>query len=53
MAFTTSTKNLCSNCSKAAGILTCCGCKKDFCYRHVTDHREELNKRMIELNDKS
>jgi len=49
MAFTTQTKNLCSNCGKAADILMCGGCKKDFCSRHETDHREELNKQMIEL----
>jgi hypothetical protein len=39
-------KPLCSTCHKAAGILTCRGCEKDFCYRHVTEHRQELNIQM-------
>ena len=34
---------------KAAGILTCRGCGKDFCYRHVAEHRQELNKQMDEI----
>jgi hypothetical protein len=49
MATTTGQKTLCSTCQKAAGILTCRGCGKDFCYRHVTEHRQELNKQMDEL----
>jgi hypothetical protein len=49
MAFTTRPKTPCSRCSKAAGILTCRGCDKDFCYHHVAEHREELNKQMDEV----
>jgi hypothetical protein len=42
-------KILCSICQKASGILTCRGCGKDFCYRHVAEHRQELNKQMDEI----
>jgi len=49
MAFSSRTKILCSKCSKSAGILTCRGCEKDFCSRHVAEHREELSKQMDEV----
>jgi hypothetical protein len=39
----------CSKCNKAAGILTCRGCQKDFCYPHVAEHRQELNKNMDDV----
>jgi Asp-tRNA(Asn)/Glu-tRNA(Gln) amidotransferase C subunit len=45
MASSLRKKILCSKCDKA-GVLSCHGCKKDFCYVHVTKHREELNKQM-------
>ncbi|CAF2810619.1 unnamed protein product [Rotaria sp. Silwood2] len=49
MASTTCKKRPCSKCDKAADILTCHGCGKDFCYRRVAEHRQELNKQMDEL----
>ena len=49
MATATGTKPLCSTCQKASGILTCRGCGNDFCYRHVKEHRQELNKQMDEV----
>ncbi|CAF3642077.1 unnamed protein product [Rotaria sp. Silwood1] len=49
MASTTRKKRPCSKCDKAAAIFTCRGCQKDFCYRHVAEHRQELNKQMDEL----
>ncbi|CAF5040013.1 unnamed protein product, partial [Rotaria sp. Silwood1] len=49
MANAAERKTLCSICEKAAGIFTCRGCQKDFCYRHVAEHRQELNKQMDEL----
>jgi hypothetical protein len=42
-------KTPCSKCAKAAGILTCRGCGKDFCFRHVAEHQQELNKSMDEV----
>lgn len=49
MAYATRIKTLCSKCGKSAGILTCRGCEKDFCYRHVAEHREDLNQQMDEI----
>jgi hypothetical protein len=49
MATATGTKALCSTCQKTSGTFTCCGCRKDFCYRHVAEHRQELNKQMDEV----
>lgn len=43
------TKIPCFTCKKAIGILTCRGCGKDFCYRHVAEHRQELGKQMEAL----
>jgi hypothetical protein len=42
-------KILCSTCEKSLAILMCLGCEKDFCYRHVAEHRQELNKQMDEI----
>jgi hypothetical protein len=49
MATAITKKTPCSTCQKAAGILTCRGCAKDFCYRHVGEHRQELSKQMDEV----
>ncbi|CAF1084839.1 unnamed protein product [Adineta steineri] len=49
MATTTKTKILCSTCQKAAGVLTCPGCNNAFCSRHVTEHRQQLNRQMDEI----
>ncbi|CAF0741145.1 unnamed protein product [Adineta ricciae] len=51
MASSARRKTNCSKCNKAAGIFTCRGCEKDFCYRHVAEHRQELNKHMEELTN--
>lgn len=42
----------CSTCQKATGIFTCRGCRKDFCSRHVAEHRQEINKQMDEVATK-
>ncbi|CAF0901508.1 unnamed protein product [Rotaria sordida] len=49
MATAVGEKTPCSICQKAVGVFTCRGCGKDFCYRHVAEHRQELNKQMDEL----
>jgi flavoprotein len=49
MSIASGKKKLCSTCQKTAGILTCRGCGKEFCYRHVVEHRQELNKLMDEV----
>ncbi|CAF3733603.1 unnamed protein product [Rotaria socialis] len=52
VASTIRKKQLCSKCNKAAGILNCYGCGKDFCYRHVAEHRQELTREMENLTTK-
>jgi hypothetical protein len=32
----------CVTCSKSGGILTCNGCERTFCGKHVIEHRQEL-----------
>jgi hypothetical protein len=49
MTTSTSQKALCASCDKVTGSFTCRGCQKDFCIRHVVEHRQELGKKMDEL----
>ncbi|CAF0764699.1 unnamed protein product [Adineta ricciae] len=35
-------KKQCVTCNKSGGILTCDGCGKTFCGKHVIEHRQEL-----------
>ncbi|CAF0764664.1 unnamed protein product [Adineta ricciae] len=35
-------KILCVTCNKSTGILTCHGCQRVFCGKHVIEHRQEL-----------
>jgi hypothetical protein len=49
MATSTSQKAPCAICGKVAGLFTCRGCQKDFCTRHVVEHRQELGREMDEL----
>jgi chromosome segregation ATPase len=53
MATTTTTVgNRCVKCDKSNAILKCGGCLQDFCYNHLLEHRQELSKRLddIEIN---
>lgn len=45
-------KARCATCSKEKAILKCEGCMQTFCYDHVVEHRQELNKQMedVEIN---
>ncbi len=49
MAAPTAQKAPCATCGKVTGMFTCRGCQKDFCTRHVVEHRQELGKQMDEL----
>lgn len=51
MISSTQTKIVCSKCVKAASVLACRGCGKDFCYRHLAEHRTELNQQMTDLTN--
>jgi hypothetical protein len=46
---TTATTNTCAICGKGKATLKCGGCQQDFCYNHVTNHRQELNKQLDEI----
>jgi sugar lactone lactonase YvrE len=43
------TKNRCVVCNKEKASFKCEGCSQTFCYNHVTDHRQELNKQLDEI----
>ncbi|CAF1328813.1 unnamed protein product [Adineta steineri] len=36
-------KKRCSKCNKNMSILTCDGCERSFCTKHIADHRQELS----------
>ena len=40
---------LCSQCQKSKGTYKCQGCEKVFCFKHVTDHRNELGKEFDDI----
>ena len=42
-------KNRCAICNKENASLKCEGCLRTFCYNHLTDHRQELNKQFDEI----
>jgi chromosome segregation ATPase len=42
-------ENRCTICNKPNAILKCGGCLGDFCYNHVREHRQELNKQLDEI----
>ncbi|CAF0764680.1 unnamed protein product [Adineta ricciae] len=35
-------KKQCVTCNKSGGVLTCDGCQRSFCGKHVIEHRQEL-----------
>jgi tRNA uridine 5-carbamoylmethylation protein Kti12 len=39
----------CVTCGKEKATLKCAGCSQDFCFDHVTDHRQELSKQLDEV----
>ena len=49
---TSTSSNYCVKCNKPNAILKCEGCLQGFCYNHVLEHRQELNKQLdqIEIN---
>ncbi|CAF3051378.1 unnamed protein product, partial [Rotaria sp. Silwood2] len=49
MTAATTDRSLCDICQKAKGILKCEGCSKTFCYNHFSDHRQELNQQLDEV----
>jgi hypothetical protein len=49
MASSRRQKNSCMTCGTMTGIFSCRGCTKNFCLRHTTEHREQLQKSMNEI----
>jgi hypothetical protein len=48
MATRTSTAH-CVKCGKERATFKCAGCLQDFCFNHLTDHRQELNMQLDEI----
>jgi sugar lactone lactonase YvrE len=46
---TAHSKARCVTCNKEKATLKCEGCMQTFCYNHVTDHRQELNKQLEDI----
>jgi hypothetical protein len=46
---TASNRARCVKCEKEKATLKCSGCSEDFCYSHITDHRQELNQQLDEI----
>jgi hypothetical protein len=42
-------RNLCVRCGKDKATLRCGGCLQEFCFNHLADHRQELNKQLDEV----
>jgi chromosome segregation ATPase len=46
---TTIGKGRCALCSKENAIMKCQGCSQTFCYNHMADHRQQLNKQLEDV----
>jgi len=42
-------KSRCVICGKEKASVRCEGCSQTFCYRHINDHRQQLNKQLDEI----
>ena len=45
----TAGRNLCIKCGKDKATLRCGGCLQEFCFKHITDHRQELSRQLEEV----
>ncbi|CAF2072605.1 unnamed protein product [Rotaria magnacalcarata] len=52
MATTRQQKNLCTICGDMAGTFLCRGCQQNFCLNHTHDHRDQLQQRMNDINNR-
>jgi uncharacterized damage-inducible protein DinB len=46
---TANSKVHCVKCGKERATSKCGGCSQDFCYKHLTDHRQELSEQLDEI----
>ncbi len=42
-------KARCVKCGKDKATMRCGGCLEEYCYKHLADHRQELNKQLDEI----
>ncbi|CAF0736419.1 unnamed protein product [Adineta steineri] len=42
-------KNRCVTCDREKATLRCGGCLQEFCFNHLTDHRQELRKQLDDI----
>jgi hypothetical protein len=40
-----------SICNKATSTYNCKGCSKDFCFKHLTEHRQTLSQQFDEIQN--
>ncbi len=45
-------KTRCIICEKEKATSKCSGCLEDFCFNHLAEHRQQLGKRLDELENK-
>jgi DNA helicase IV len=46
---TATSKTHCVKCGKEKATMRCGGCLKEFCFKHLGDHRQDLNKEFDEI----
>ncbi|CAF0899357.1 unnamed protein product [Adineta steineri] len=46
---TANSRAKCSICNKANATCLCSGCSKEFCFQHLTEHRQTLDKQLNEI----
>ncbi|CAF1124498.1 unnamed protein product [Adineta ricciae] len=46
---TSTSKVQCVTCAKDKGTVQCHGCSQSFCFKHLTDHRQQLNQQFDEI----
>lgn len=44
-------KARCVSCGKEKAVMKCGGCSNDFCFNHMTDHRQELSQQLDEIEN--
>lgn len=42
-------RKCCVKCEKDRAAYTCGGCSQEFCFKHLSDHRQELSKQLDEI----
>jgi hypothetical protein len=48
---TTTAKARCFICNKERNTYKCGGCSNDFCFNHLTEHRQSINQQFDEIEN--